>query len=224
MEMAAAYAVLPIGHQVEPRFITKITDANGRVLCGRPPRRREVLDPRIAYLLTDMMKGVTAPGGTASSLGPLLERIIAAKTGTSQNHRDSFMVGYTPELVTAVWVGNDDNNSLGWGQTGAVRAGQVWVRFVNGALRGEPVTDFTRPPGLSEILICPETGLLHNPRCSHEPVRELFIPGTEPAVRCSWPECPYCPPEPEWNWNEGWWYNRPGDGVNTPGWRLRNRQ
>ncbi|NLM45721.1 MAG: PBP1A family penicillin-binding protein [Firmicutes bacterium] len=213
LEMTAAYAVFANqGYRVEPRFITKITDANGRVLYeASSPQRREVLDPRIAYLLTDMMKGVTAPGGTASSLGPLLERIIAAKTGTSQNHRDSFMVGYTPELVAAVWVGNDDNKSLGWGQTGAVRAGQIWVRFVNGALQGQPVTDFTRPPGLTEILICPETGLLHNPRCSEEPVRELFLPGTEPSRRCSWPECPYCPPEPEWNWNEGWWYSRPGD-------------
>ncbi|MGI6658754.1 MAG: transglycosylase domain-containing protein [Dethiobacteraceae bacterium] len=212
LEMAAAYATFAnLGIKVEPRFITKITDHDGRVLYeASAPRRTEVMDPRVAYLLTDMMKSVLEPGGTAASLGPLVNRPAAAKTGTSQGHRDSYTVGYTPELVTAVWVGNDDNLSLGWGQTGSVRAGQIWAHFMRQALAGKPTKDFERPPGLVEVLVCPETGLLHNTRCSLEPIRELFIAGTEPTKKDSWPECEYCPPEPEWHWGDGWWFLRPG--------------
>ncbi|NLZ92779.1 MAG: penicillin-binding protein 1A [Firmicutes bacterium] len=217
LEMATAYA--PFANQgirVEPRFITKITDADGRVLYeDGTSQRTAVLDPKIAYLLTDMMKSVLQPGGTASSLGKLLNRPAAAKSGTSQGHRDSYMVGYTPDLVTAVWVGNDDNLSLGWGQTGAVRAGQIWVNFMRQALADKPAKDFTRPAGLVEVLICPETGLLHNPRCSLEPLREIFIAGTEPRQQDSWPECPYCPEEPQWDWSDGWWFWRPGQDNNN---------
>ncbi len=216
LEMAAAFAAFANqGIRVEPRFITKITDKDGRVLYeSSSPQRTPVLDPKIAYLMTDMMKSVLQPGGTASSLGTLLNRPAAAKTGTSQGHRDSFIVGYTPELVTAVWVGNDDNLSLGWGQTGSVRAGQIWANFMRRALADKPTIDFVRPAGLVEALICPETGLLHNPRCSLEPLREIFIAGTEPRKMDSWPECPYCPQEPEWNWSDGWWFWRPGSTEN----------
>ena len=211
LEMAAAYAVFANqGTRVEPRFITKITASDGRILYEAGPAvRKQVLDPRIAYILTDIMKGVIAPGGTASSLGPQLDRPAAAKTGTSQGHRDSYIVGFTPELVVSVWVGNDDNLSLGWGQTGSVRAGRVWASFLTQALQGVPPADFSRPPGLREIPICPETGLVQNRRCTLEPIREFFIPGTEPKAHCSWPDCPYSPAEPEWNWNDDWWQNFP---------------
>lgn len=220
LEMAAAYAAFANqGVRVQPRFITRITDADGRVLYeAPPPERTAVLDPQIAFLMTDMMKSVLAEGGTAASLGRLLQRPAAAKTGTSQDHRDSYTVGYTPELVVAVWVGNDDNLSLGWGQTGSVRAGQIWAQFIRLALQDTLPTDFPRPAGLREVRICPVTGLLHNPRCSQQPVREWFIPGTEPREQCSWPTCPYCPPEPDWDWNGGWWFNTvPGESGQNPG-------
>ncbi|HZK25717.1 MAG TPA: penicillin-binding protein 1A [Oscillospiraceae bacterium] len=212
LEMAVGYATFANqGMKVEPRFITKITDTDGRVLYqAGAPQRTAVLEPRIAYLLTEMMTSVMKPGGTASSLGPLVNHPVAAKTGTSQGHRDSYMAGYAPDLVTAVWVGNDDNLSLGWGQTGSVRAGQIWANFMRQALQDTPAKDFERPAGLVEVLICPETGLLHNTRCSLEPIRELFIAGTEPTKKDSWPECQYCPQEPDWNWGDGWWFNRPG--------------
>lgn len=213
LEMAAAYAAFANeGVRVQPHFIRRITDAEGRVLYeAPPPERTAVLDPQIAYLMTDMMKSVLGPEGTASSLGQLLQRPAAAKTGTSQDHRDSYTVGYTPELVASVWVGNDNNLSLGWGQTGSVRAGRIWANFMRLALQDTLPTDFPRPAGLREIRICPVTGLLHNPRCSVQPIREWFIPGTEPREQCSWPRCPHCPPEPDWDWNGGWWYNLPED-------------
>ncbi|MBS4030358.1 MAG: penicillin-binding protein 1A [Clostridiales bacterium] len=205
LEMAAAYA--PFANQgvrVTPQFITRVTDSGGRTLYEFQPERRLVLDPRVAYLMTDMMRDVLRPGGTGSSLGPLLNRPAAAKTGTSEDHRDAYIVGYTPTLVTAVWIGNDDNSTLGWGQTGSRIAGPIWVSFMREALKNTAPQDFVRPEGIVSALICPETGLLHNPQCSLTPINELFIAGTEPTEMCRWPLCPHCPPEQQWHWNGGW--------------------
>jgi 1A family penicillin-binding protein len=209
LEMALAYA--PFANQglkVEPLFITGITDARGRVLYENRPAVSPVLDPGIAYQITDMLKSVLRPGGTGATLGPVVGRPAAAKTGTSQGHRDSYIVGYTPELVAAVWVGNDNDSSLGFGETGARLAGPLWARFMRDALAGVDPTDFERPPGLVNRDICPETGLLHNPRCSQTPRNELFIAGTEPVEQCRWPVCPHCPPDWQWHWND--WYNNRG--------------
>jgi 1A family penicillin-binding protein len=215
LEMTAAFA--PFANQgirVEPRFITKITDSAGRVLFEFEPQRSLVLDTRIAYQMTDMMKSVfAAPAGTGRGL--TIGRPVAGKTGTSNEHKDAYMVGYTPDLVTSVWVGNVDNISMGWGQTGAVRAGRIWAEFMRRVHQGLPVRDFARPGGLVAQEICPHTGLLHNPRCNLDPIRELFIAGTEPTVQCSWPECPHCPPQAQWHWDGGWWF-LPRQGSETP--------
>ena len=205
LEMAAAYA--PFANQgvrITPQFITRVTDPGGRILYEFRPERRLVLDPRVAYLMTDMMRDVLRPGGTGSSLGPLLNRPAAAKTGTSENHRDAYIIGYTPDLVTAIWVGNDDNSTMGWGQTGSRLAGPVWANFMREALKNTAPRDFVRPEGIVSVLICPETGLLHNPQCRLTPINESFIAGTEPTEMCRWPLCPHCPPEEEWHWNGGW--------------------
>ncbi len=205
LEMAVAYA--PFANQgvsVAPMFITRVTDSEGRTLFEFHPERKAVLDPRIAYLMTDMMRDVLRPGGTGASLSALLNRPAAAKTGTSEDHRDAYIVGYTPDLVAAVWIGNDDNSSLGWGQTGSRIAGPAWASFMREALRSTEIRDFKQPAGIVSALICPETGLLHNPRCDLEPITEIFISGTEPTEICRWPLCPHCPPEGQWHWNSRW--------------------
>jgi 1A family penicillin-binding protein len=204
LEMAAAYAAFAnLGLRVQPLFITRITDSTGRLLYENRPRLSAVLDARIAYLLTNMLRDVLAPGGTGSFLGPLVNRPAAAKTGTSEDHRDAYIVGYTPELVAAVWVGNDNNSTLGRGQTGGRLAGPVWANFMRHALQDVPAGDFARPHGLEEALICPETGLLHNPLCAVTPVQELFLAGTAPREQCRWPLCPHCPPQWQWDWYWG---------------------
>jgi 1A family penicillin-binding protein len=199
LEMAAAYAAFANqGFRVQPLFITRITDSTGRLLYENRPRLSHVLDARIAYLLTNMLQDVLRPGGTGSFLGPLVNRPAAAKTGTSEDHRDAYIVGYTPELAAAVWVGNDDNSPLGTGQTGGRLAGPVWANFMRQALQNLPAGEFVRPHGLEEALICPETGLLHNPLCAVTPVQEMFLAGTAPREQCRWPLCPHCPPQ--WQW------------------------
>jgi 1A family penicillin-binding protein len=215
LEMATAYA--PFANQgvrVEPRFITKIVDSNGRVIFESEPERALVLDSRVAYLMTDMMKTVLQTG-TGRSLGPVVNRPAAAKTGTSQFSHDGYIVGFTPDLVAAVWVGADKPQTIS-GLTGATFAGPSWANFMREALKGMPARDFARPDGLVAVEICPETGLLHNPRCALQPIRELFIAGTQPTEQCSWPDCPHCPPDPQWNWDGGWWFRNPFRGQEEP--------
>ena len=210
LEMATAYAPFAnLGVRVEPRFISKITDPAGRILYQSEPQRKAVLEPKIAYLMTDMLKSVlNSPVGTGRSLGPIVNRSAAAKTGTSQENRDAYIVGYTPDLVTAVWIGNDDNLSLP-GQTGSGLAGPVWANFMREAHKELPVREFTRPSGLVSVQLCPYSSMLHNPRCELAPINELFIAGTEPQEQCSWPDCPHCPPEQQWDWDDGWWFRNP---------------
>jgi 1A family penicillin-binding protein len=210
LEMAAAFAPFANGGiSVQPFFITKITDARGRTVFESGPVLSKVLDERIAYLITDMLKDVLfSPSGTARSIGPQLGRPAAAKTGTSNEHKDAYIVGYTPDVVAAVWIGNEDNTTLGWGRTGSVLAGPVWADFIREGLKGVEPRDFEQPEGLAAAVICPYTGLLHNPRCSLEPVTELFIPGTQPSEQCRWPACPHCPPEWQWHWDGFWFRSR----------------
>jgi penicillin-binding protein 2D len=206
LEMATAYVPFANGGiRVEPIFINKITDSNGRIVYESAPSLSKVLDERIAYLISDMLKDVLRPGGTGSGIRPQLLRPVAAKTGTSNDHKDAYIVGYTPDLVAAVWIGNDDNSTLGWGNTGSRVAGPVWAEFMREALSNLEPRDFERPEGLVNESICPETGLLHNPHCSLQPVNELFIAGTQPTEQCRWPLCPHCPPERQWHW-DGWWF------------------
>jgi penicillin-binding protein 2D len=207
LEMATAY--VPFSNQgirVEPRFITKIEDSFGRVLYESTPKREVVLDTRVAYLMADMMKTVLQTG-TGRALGPVVNRPAAAKTGTSQGNQDAYIVGFTPDLVAAVWVGHGASPMSIRGMTGATFAGPAWANFMREALKGRAARDFARPDGLVAVEICPETGLLHNPLCSLNPVREIFITGTQPTEQCSWPECPHCPPDPRWNWDGGWFRN-----------------
>ncbi len=207
LEMATAFSPFANGGiRVEPIFITSITDSSGHTLYQTAPSLNSVLDERIAYLVTDMLKDVLrSPVGTARSIGSLLIRPVAAKTGTSNEHKDAYIVGYTPDLVTSIWVGNDDNTTMGWGNTGSRLAGPLFANFMRGALQDVEPRDFERPEGLVDVDICPETGLLHNPRCSLDPVRELFIAGTQPTEQCRYPICPHCPPQWQWHW-DGWWF------------------
>ncbi|MCW3488903.1 transglycosylase domain-containing protein [Dethiobacter alkaliphilus] len=209
LEMTTAYA--PFANQgirVQPQFVTKVTDSNGRILYRAEPRREQVLDARISFLMTDMMKSVLQTG-TGRSLGPIVNRPAAGKTGTSQDSRDVYMVGYTPELVSAVWVGNDDNLPMP-GQTGSGLAGPAWANFMREALRDVPARDFARPDGLVSVQVCPDTGMLHNPRCSLDPITEFFIAGTQPTEQCSWPECEHCPQDDSpWHWDGGWFWRNP---------------
>ncbi|MFW6264080.1 MAG: transglycosylase domain-containing protein [Cyanobacteriota bacterium] len=146
LEMASAYATFAAnGWRSNPTIIARITDSNGNVLLDNTPQPKLVLDPWASASLTTVLKGVINGGtGTAANIG----RPAAGKTGTTSSERDVWFVGYTPQLATAVWIGNDDYRPLGAGVTGGGHAAPIWREFMSDAMRGEPVRHF---PGASQF-------------------------------------------------------------------------
>jgi len=186
LELTAAYAAFANGgYRIEPIGILRIEDQNGHTLYEAHPQKGErVLDPRVAYLIADILSDDTAriPAfGEGSVLK--LSRPAAVKTGTTTDWRDNWTIGFTPSLVVGVWVGNTDNRPMR-NISGISGAAPIWHDFMEEALRGRPVEHFERPPGIVEVEICPLSGLLPGPSCPHRR-RELFIAGTEPTTRCN---------------------------------------
>jgi penicillin-binding protein 1A len=147
MELTAAYGTFANGGIYnEPVVITKIVDWKGKVLLERFQEARQATSPEVAYLMTSMMQSVIQHG-TARALR-VLERPAAGKTGTTNEYDDAWFVGYTPELVTGVWVGRDDHASLGDGETGGKVAAPIWLDFMKEAVKDRPITHFPIPPGV----------------------------------------------------------------------------
>ena len=181
LEMAGAYQVFANGGtRVPPTPIQRILDSQGHVIESLDANRGEqVTTPQNAYLITSILSDNKA---RLPAFGPgnLLEvgRPAAAKTGTTDDYRDAWTVGYTPDMVIGIWVGNSDNKPMK--RLAGVRgAGPIWNRFVKEALEGTPPTDFVRPPGIVTAEICTLSGSAPSEVC---PARgtEVFAAGTEP--------------------------------------------
>jgi 1A family penicillin-binding protein len=187
VELTAAYAAFANGgFRVEPVAIHSVEDAEGNVLWApRGGRQGRALDARAAYLITDVLSDDWARV-TAFGEGSVLrlDRPAAVKTGTTSDWRDNWTVGYTPELVVGVWVGNADNSPMR-GVSGISGAAPVWHDFMLVALKGKPVRRFTRPEGLVEADVCALSGLKAGPHCPYRHT-ELLIAGTEPQGECDW--------------------------------------
>ena len=146
LELTAAYGTFANqGVRMEPLMVRYVTDAQGRLVEENIPQGREAIDPAIAAGLTQMLRGVVERGtGVAARV---LERPVAGKTGTTNDFSNAWFVGYTPSLVTGVWLGHDRPRSLGHEETGARAALPIWVAVMRAALRGQPVEEFVPPPG-----------------------------------------------------------------------------
>jgi penicillin-binding protein 1A len=142
LELASAYGTFANrGIHTEPVSIIKILDRNGKVIEQSDKKERSVVSEKSAYLLTDMLKGVITHGtGGRANIG----RPAAGKTGTTSDYKDAWFVGYTPDLVAAVWIGNDDNTVMN-GMTGGREPASVWKAFMQKALAGVKAKDFVRP-------------------------------------------------------------------------------
>ncbi len=177
LEMASAYGVFAtLGVRAEPMSVTRITDRFGRVLEENFPRRELVLSQEVAYVMTDLLKGVILRGtGRAAAIG----RPAAGKTGTTDDYRSAWFIGYTPYLTTAVWVGNDDNTPMRKVVGGTVPA-RIWASFMKVAVQGMPPDDWKKPEGVVVATVCGTSGLLASSDCPN-PRPEVFIQGTEPT-------------------------------------------
>jgi penicillin-binding protein 1A len=175
-DLALYYSVFADGgSKISPISIKYITDARGRILESNEPEAEEAISPQTAFLITSMLEDVVknGTGWRAKALGVP----VAGKTGTTNDYRDAWFVGYTTHLVSAVWVGFDDMRSLGPQETGARAASPIWVNFMKNFAAGEP-EDFPVPEGIVSCTIDPSDGLLA--RSPLTGVKEYFKEGTEP--------------------------------------------
>ena len=199
LELTAAYAPFANGgFRVEPRLIDAVIDAQGEVLEFDRGERESVFDPARAYLLTSLL-GSVVKEGTAKDLSRLgFTRPCAGKTGTTEDGRDAWFVGYTPQLLAGVWVGDDRNRPLKL--TGAKDALPVWAAFMKTVSEG-PATPFAQPQGLVTVTIDPASGLRARAGCPQRQ-DEVFLAGTEPTA-----ECPLHPGG-VWGWLKKWFRRR----------------
>ena len=185
-ELTKAYSVFANqGNRFKPIFIKKILDRDGNLLeedlpfpyFEESPKEEQVITPQTAFLMTYLLEGVVqhGTGWRAKSLA----RPVAAKTGTTDQFMDAWFIGYTPELITGVWVGFDEERSLGENETGARAASPIWVAFMSKMLRDKPKKDFPVPEGIGFTKIDPKTGQIS---LGKEGILECFKEGTEPTA------------------------------------------
>jgi penicillin-binding protein 1A len=143
LEMASAYATFAnYGWQSPATVIVRVTDSSGNVLLDNTPKPQQVLDPWASAATIDVMKSVISDG---TGKNAAIDRQAAGKTGTTSSEKDIWFVGTVPQLTTAVWVGRDDNKSLGRGATGGVMVAPIWRDFMLRALKNTPSENFKSP-------------------------------------------------------------------------------
>ena len=179
LELVRAYSVFNNrGYLIEPTFIFKIVDRDGNVIEENTLKKEKVLEESTAYVMTSLLEGVVKRGTGTRVLA--LNRPAAGKTGTTNDLYDAWFVGYTPRYTTGVWVGFDEEASLGRYETGAQAASPIWLGFMQRILKDTPVRTFPVPEGVVFSKIDAETGLLPIPE-SKETIFECFKEGTVPT-------------------------------------------
>ena len=194
LRMAAGYGAFANGgFRVTPSLIDSVQDRRGRVIwradqracaaCASgpeagPPRlevgeRQRATDPISAYQMVSILEGVVQRGTGASAIGSRLGRPVAGKTGTTDDYKDNWFVGFTPDIVVAVWIGFDEPRSLGKDETGGSNAAPIFRDVVGAALAGSPPVPFRRPAGITLMRVASGNGSIMEP----------FRPGTENSAQ-----------------------------------------
>jgi membrane carboxypeptidase/penicillin-binding protein len=208
IEMVSAFSVFAnLGTRAEPRMIRYVRDRFGREIEAPQVKLTRVIEPDLAYLMVDMMKGVLEPGGTAQLARTYYNVTVpaAGKTGTTNDFSDAWFIGYTPHIVAGVWIGFQDRMSMlippGKGTTGisdpsgAVMAMPVWARFIRDLYKDEslglPQDDWVRPPGIVEVELCRTSTTVESPdykialpTCPDR-FTEIFLATNQPAEKCT---------------------------------------
>jgi penicillin-binding protein 1B len=181
LEIASAYTVFPNMGTFRPlRSLIRI-ERDGDSLPIPTAPTRAIARPAATYVVTNMMRSVMNEGTGAGARGMGFSLDAAGKTGTTNDLRDAWFVGFTPELLTVVWVGFDDNQPVGL--SGAQAALPIWSQFMRRALAGHASVGFEAPSGVSFADICADSGRLPGPFCPRI-VSESFLEGTEPLTTC----------------------------------------
>ncbi|MGR6836091.1 transglycosylase domain-containing protein [Syntrophomonas erecta] len=182
MSMATAYSVFANkGIYSEPGYVIKVEDKRGRVLEENRLQQKQAIKEDNAYIITDMLKGVMEPGGTGSRLKSAVGAPVAGKTGTTDEFKDAWFVGFTPHICCAVWVGYDRNQNVNL--TGGVAAGPIWAQFMGSAVQKLGARDFERPANVELLSVCLDSGMIACESCPRV-VEMAFIKGTQPQDVC----------------------------------------
>ena len=189
LELVTAYtAFATLGDAVRPRLLLKVVRPDGRLLWeAGPAERRRVLDPGVAFLVTDVLRDAVSRGtGTAARQALAKEIPIAGKTGTTNDATDAWFVGYTPEVVAAVWVGFDQPRPITAAATGGRVAAPVWGRMMARLAEGRRAPPpWTAPPGVVSATVDSETGLVVAEGCEAVyAYREMFLRRHVPSAAC----------------------------------------
>jgi len=182
LQLSTAFGTLANnGYYSGNTSVLHINDADGNLLYkpdDKPPL--QIFDPRVTWLISDILSDDSARSigfGPNSTLK--LDRTAAVKTGTTTNFHDNWTIGYTPDLVVGVWVGNSGYEAM-HNVTGLTGAAPIWNEVMRGLLQGHPDQPFARPAGLTQVEVCDLSGLLPTSACQHTRT-EWFITGTEPT-------------------------------------------
>jgi penicillin-binding protein 1A len=190
VELAAAYtAFAGLGQGVRPRFVVRVDGEDGRVLWqADEPERRHVLDAAVAYVITDALEEVLTRGTGTAVRESGFRAPAAGKTGTTSDGADTWFVGYTPEIVAAVWMGFDRPRPIMAQATGGRLAAPVWARLMTRIYSGRKTpAAWPMPAGVVEGMVDPQTGLLLAAGCapwSGVAYKELFVQGAVPVTVC----------------------------------------
>lgn len=183
IDLAEAYSAFANGgYDIEPQYIRSISNAEGATLFeyAAPALSRRLMDEGIAHIITDILSDNNARIPSFGDNSPLNVGFpAAAKTGTTTDFRDNWVMGYTPDLVVGVWVGNANNSAM-IDVTGVSGAGPIYNLFMRTVKRGENTPEFTEPEGLVHREVCSLSGLLPTEHCTRR-INELFLSGTQPT-------------------------------------------
>ena len=201
LELTSGFGVFANGgERIKPIFIKKIVTMKGEVLeenypYVEPEEKEEeeetpelpslvqpepVISPQNAFVMTHLLEGVVQHG--TGQRAKVLGRPVAGKTGTSSDYADAWFIGYTPSLLTGVWVGFDDKTSLGKGETGSRTALPIWISYMGQALKNKPQENFAVPSGITLMRVNIETGLPSNGN-SQETIMEAFVDSSIPGEK-----------------------------------------
>ncbi|HBG81693.1 TPA: penicillin-binding protein [candidate division CPR2 bacterium] len=181
-ELVFAYSVLANnGVKQDPNFVIRIENSRGEIVKNRKDTvPQKVIEPEYAYLITNILSDNNARIEIFGPNSPLkLSRPAAAKTGTTDDYKDCWTIGFTPELVTGVWIGNPNNAKMG-GVAGAMGAAPIWHDFMEAALKNTPPSNFEIPANIVSLNIC-----LDGKKAATGGIQEVFIKGTEPTAACN---------------------------------------
>src|SRR5688500_198333 len=181
LEVAQAYTLFTNNGNVRPLIGLNYIQAGARVLRPTPSTVKPVARSDTTFLVTNMLRSVLNEGTGASARATGFSQDAAGKSGTTNDQRDAWFVGFTPELLTAVWVGFDDNTPIGL--TGSQAALPIWTEFMKAAVAGRGGPPFAAPEGISVVAIDRDTGKLATPHCPRT-LTEPFITGPAPLEIC----------------------------------------